>query len=309
MAKIPLVDDHPSNRAFLVTLFGYRGHHLLQAADGVEVLEVARTEHPDLILRDILMPTMDGYEFVRQLCAGADLDRPPVIFSTAHFLDQEAIALAHQCGGPFILPKPSDPATVLSLVDAALGLTSSSITSPEEAVFDRSYLRLITDQLAGKGAESEGLNDRLAALLDLGQCPVSERDPQHPLDANCPGSKEIIGANWTAVEILSDDQATVDQLLVHGLDNGMIALINPLRADQGVLGTVAGDHRPWRLQSVSGEPHLAGPVAQHPRSIHSLACSPAIRCRPMAGCVSPINWGATPPVGLTNGWPSPWPPR
>jgi CheY-like chemotaxis protein len=294
MAKILVVDDHPGNRDFLITLLGYRGHHLLQAADGAEVLEVTRAEHPDLIISDILMPTIDGYEFVRQLRADADLDRPPVIFSTAHFLVQEAIALAHQCGVPFILPKPSDPATVLSLVDAALGLTSSSITSPEEDVFDRSYLRLMTDQLARKAAESQGLNDKLAALLDLGQCPMSERDPQHLLDANRRGAKEIIGANWTAVEILSDGQATVDQLLVHGLDNGMIAVVDPLRADQGVLGAVAGDHRPWRLQSVSGEPHLAGLVAQSPRSIHSLACSSAIRCRSMAGCVSPTNWAATP---------------
>src|SRR4051812_43791783 len=62
MATILIVDDRPSNREFLVTLLGYNGHHLLQASDGAEALGVVRTLHPDLIIADILMPTMDGYE-------------------------------------------------------------------------------------------------------------------------------------------------------------------------------------------------------------------------------------------------------
>lgn len=65
MATILVVDDHPINREFLVTLLRYRGHSLLQAADGAEALQVARAAHPDLIISDILMPTMDGYELVR----------------------------------------------------------------------------------------------------------------------------------------------------------------------------------------------------------------------------------------------------
>jgi CheY-like chemotaxis protein len=147
MATILVVDDYPTNREFLVTLLGYRGHSLLQAADGAEALQVARATHPDLIISisDILMPTMDGYELVRQLRADPDLGHLPVIFSTAHYLDHKASALAHQCGVPFILPKPADPATVLGLVDAALGLSSSSIPPPVEEVFDREHLRLMTN--------------------------------------------------------------------------------------------------------------------------------------------------------------------
>jgi len=130
---------------------------------------VARAEHPDLIISHILMPTMDGDGLVRQLRADPDLGHLPVIFSTAHYLDQEASALAHQYGVPFILPKPSDPETVLALVDAALGLTSSFSPPPVEEVFDHEHLRLMTNQLAHKAAEPQRLNDKLAALLDLGR--------------------------------------------------------------------------------------------------------------------------------------------
>ena len=67
MATILIVDDRALNREYLVTLLGYKGHRLLEAADGVEALEVVRNESPDLVIADIPMPTMDGYEFVRQL--------------------------------------------------------------------------------------------------------------------------------------------------------------------------------------------------------------------------------------------------
>ena len=98
MATILIVDDHPVNREFLVTLLGYGGHRLLQAADGAEALVLARAEHPDLIIADILMPTMDGYELVRQLRADAAIAQTPVIFCTAHYLEHEARTLAQQCG-------------------------------------------------------------------------------------------------------------------------------------------------------------------------------------------------------------------
>lgn len=67
MATILIVDDRPVNREFLVTLLSYGGHRLLEAADGADGLAISRAEHPDLIIADILMPTMDGYEFVRLL--------------------------------------------------------------------------------------------------------------------------------------------------------------------------------------------------------------------------------------------------
>ena len=61
MATILIVDDRPTNRQFLLTLLGYTAHRLLEAADGAQALEVTRAERPDLVITDILMPTMDGY--------------------------------------------------------------------------------------------------------------------------------------------------------------------------------------------------------------------------------------------------------
>ena len=75
MSTILIVDDRPTNRTFLTTLLGFTGHRLLQANDGAHALETVRAERPDLIITDILMPTMDGYEFVQQLRAMAMVSR------------------------------------------------------------------------------------------------------------------------------------------------------------------------------------------------------------------------------------------
>jgi CheY-like chemotaxis protein len=86
------VDDHESNRELLTTLLEYRNHRTVEAGDGLEGLERARAERPDLIITDILMPAMDGYEFTRRLRADADVASVPVVFYSAHYLMQEARA-------------------------------------------------------------------------------------------------------------------------------------------------------------------------------------------------------------------------
>jgi CheY-like chemotaxis protein len=80
MASILIVDDRPTNRQFLLTLLGYTSHRLLEAADGAQALEIVRAERPDLVITDILMPTMDGYAFVKQLRGESAIAATPVIF-------------------------------------------------------------------------------------------------------------------------------------------------------------------------------------------------------------------------------------
>src|SRR5258708_11958983 len=106
MPKILIVDDRPTNREFLTTLLGYGGHRLLEAGDGAEGLAITKAEHPDLVIADILMPTMDGYEFVRRLRCDPSVEKTTVIFYTATYHEREARTLAEACGLRHVMRQP-----------------------------------------------------------------------------------------------------------------------------------------------------------------------------------------------------------
>jgi CheY-like chemotaxis protein len=86
MSKILLVEDNEMNRDMLSRRLERRGHSVVMAHDGEQGLSMAGTEMPDLILMDISLPTMDGYEVTRRLKADKRTRHIPVIALTAHAL-------------------------------------------------------------------------------------------------------------------------------------------------------------------------------------------------------------------------------
>lgn len=130
MATILIVDDHAINRQFLLTLLGYGNHRLIEAAEGARALQIVRSERPDLVITDILMPNMDGYEFVTRMRADAAIAETPVIFYTASYRAREARSMAQACGVQWVLQKPSEPETILNTVKEALGSSEQHHASP-----------------------------------------------------------------------------------------------------------------------------------------------------------------------------------
>src|ERR1051326_4351641 len=167
MAKILIVDDHPLNREFLVALLQYQGHHLLQAPNGRDGLAVVRAERPDLVITDILMPVMDGYEFVREIRKDPVTGSTRVIFYTAHYLEREAKALADSGGVSRILTKPSPPELILETVSRTLAEDEDpGFAPPAEIAFDREHRRVLSDKLAQSVDELRSTSLRLRALLE-----------------------------------------------------------------------------------------------------------------------------------------------
>src|SRR5580698_3459529 len=127
MATILIVDDRPINRQFLVTLLSHFGHKLLEAGDGIEALENLRTCSIDLVIADVLMPTMDGYDLLRRMRADPAFERSPVIFYTAAVYESTARTAAEALGVKHFLTKPTEPRLILSTVNAVLGLDSTPV--------------------------------------------------------------------------------------------------------------------------------------------------------------------------------------
>jgi len=105
--KILIVEDNQDNRELIVKALKINGYKLIEAVDGEEAIEKAKSERPDLILMDLFIPKIDGYEVTRRLKGNDEFKNIPVIACTAHAMkgDMED-ALAAGCDG--YIPKPID---------------------------------------------------------------------------------------------------------------------------------------------------------------------------------------------------------
>jgi CheY-like chemotaxis protein len=84
MARILLIEDNEMNLDMLTRRLERRGFEILVAVDGAQGIEVVRQEKPDLILMDMSLPVMDGWEATRRLKADQELRHIPIIALTAH---------------------------------------------------------------------------------------------------------------------------------------------------------------------------------------------------------------------------------
>jgi signal transduction histidine kinase/DNA-binding NarL/FixJ family response regulator len=245
MALILAVDDRPVNLQFLVSLLGYDGHSVLEASDGQEALDIARDEHPDLVIADIEMPAMDGYEFVTQLRNDPGIAGTPVIFYTAHA--GEARFVAQPCGVTQVLSKPAEPELILNTVSSALGepsFTDRQMQSAGAGAGVESSAK-IPDALVA----SQAVSLRMSALIELGLELASERDPQRQLDRFCSAARSIIGSSYAALGILDGGKQSIRTLVVSTPDPEKKSNHNIPPAYHGVLGTVLTERRPLRLRA------------------------------------------------------------
>ena len=144
----------------IVALLSHYGHRTLEAQDGREGLAVVAANKPDLIIADILMPTMNGFEFVSRLRQQPDTTHIPVIFYSATFPDAEMQALARACGVSHLLSKPAEPQEVLRIVNEALA-------APEPKTLDVrehpaiSVVQILNNKLFEKNRQLLDLNAEL----------------------------------------------------------------------------------------------------------------------------------------------------
>jgi two-component system, cell cycle response regulator DivK len=106
MKRVLIVEDAELNRDLLVQLLE-EDYELLTATDGAAGIELAAREHPDLILMDLLLPVIDGWEATRRIKANAALRHIPIIALTAHAMTGDE-AKAREAGCDDYLSKPID---------------------------------------------------------------------------------------------------------------------------------------------------------------------------------------------------------
>jgi CheY-like chemotaxis protein len=119
VAKILLVEDNEENRDALSRRLGRRGYEVVVAVTGLEAVAKARSEKPDLVLMDINLPELDGWEAIRRIKADPEAAGVPIIALTAHALTVDRDR-AREAGCTDYHTKPVEFPRLLGQIEAAL---------------------------------------------------------------------------------------------------------------------------------------------------------------------------------------------
>jgi two-component system, cell cycle response regulator DivK len=118
--RILVVEDQEDNRRIMRDLLISAGYELIEAADGEAGVRLAETERPDLILMDIQLPVLDGYEATRRIKQNPDLRGIPIVVVTSYALSGDDVK-AMQAGSDAYVAKPFSPRELLATIRKFLG--------------------------------------------------------------------------------------------------------------------------------------------------------------------------------------------
>ena len=182
--KILVVDDRWQNRAVLVNLLEPIGFEMIEAADGKEGLDRALATTPDLILTDLAMPVMDGFEFLRQIRADPQLREAIVLVSSASVFEIDR-QKSLDAGGNDFLPKPVQADLLLGLLKKYLqlewvyGETVDAGEQAQQAMISKMQLPAIEIlQLLNEQAQAGDLD----AVIEIAE-QIQTANPQHAIFA------------------------------------------------------------------------------------------------------------------------------
>jgi diguanylate cyclase (GGDEF)-like protein len=275
VAKILVVNDSPFDRAFLVELLSHQKHRVLEASHAVEALALFREQRPDLVITDILMPAMDGVEFVRRLRADPASATIPIIIFTAEYNEREATALARSFGISNVLTKPCTPGHLLRTVEGVLRTapTVSSRSLPQEVI--QEDLPVIADKASQTAAYPQVSSQRLAALVDINRQLVSEQDQQQLLKSVCRAARRLLGAEYAALAVGTGANDNDVYFFTSGMSTAVLERLGPAGLRDGIVGRVFTEREPCRLKIPQGDPQLSGLPLNYP-PMHSLLAAPIV---------------------------------
>jgi class 3 adenylate cyclase/CheY-like chemotaxis protein len=172
--RILIVDDTPANVHILQVRLAAHGYDIVTAHDGEEALTAVQTAQPDLILLDVMMPKLDGFEVCRRLRANASIPFIPIIMVTAKSNSEDIVA-GLEAGGDEYLTKPVDQAALVARVKSMLRIKQLHDTvqglAEERAEWNRTLERRVADQvgqLEQLGRLKRFFSPQLAELIVAG---------------------------------------------------------------------------------------------------------------------------------------------
>lgn len=170
MKTILIVDDNAQNLYLLEILLKSNGYLVIKASNGQDGLDLAVNQPPDMVISDILMPTMDGFSFCRVWKTSENLKNIPFIFLTATYTDEKDKEFALSLGAEKFLMKPIEPQELLTAMNSVFSMRipdKNAIKPVSEKLtreYYKSYSETLVHKLEEKMLQLERANKLLAAL-------------------------------------------------------------------------------------------------------------------------------------------------
>jgi PAS domain S-box-containing protein len=172
--RVLVVDDDDAGLYLAATIVASGGHEALKASNGLEALEVARAHPPDVLITDILMPGMDGYQLAREWKQDPALSAIPLIFLTASYTDPADEKFAIELGADGFLSKPVDQDVLLEMIDTVTRESSGPGPRAPMQRTEEQMLREYSDRVVHKLEQKVLDLERSNTMLESAMTTLSE---------------------------------------------------------------------------------------------------------------------------------------
>jgi len=162
--KILIVDDHNEDRYMLEVLLRRQGYEVVSATNGAEALEKALSDNPDMIISDILMPRMDGFQLCREVKTNEKLKKIAFVFYTATYTDPKDEEFALSLGAEKFIVKPTEPDVFIKILKEVISAyETGTLIAPkppveDEVVYLKEYNERLIKKLEDKILQLERVN-------------------------------------------------------------------------------------------------------------------------------------------------------
>ncbi|WP_436535770.1 ATP-binding response regulator [Actinoplanes sp. HUAS TT8] len=202
MTTVLIVDDRATNREVAREALSDGGYEIIEASDGRQALQLARARHPDVVLTDMLMPGLDGYQFAQEMRNSPETSGIPLVFYTANYSRDEVQPLARAIGVSRIVEKTASPAELLDAIAEALHESPSVPPRPPDPQTSQ-HIGVLNAKLIEKTGELAESEARFAAMAEASPVGILITDRHGHATYVNPGARQITGC-------------TDDGLLGHG---------------------------------------------------------------------------------------------
>ncbi len=261
--RVLIADDDPVQRKLTRLRLRDAGFDVIEAADGVAAVELARSWRPDAVVTDVLMPRMDGFDVCRSLRADPDLGRVRIVLASSAFVADEDRELARRAGADEYVVRTPDLSAIVEALQGALS-GGPAAARVQEAQYDKLHSERLAQMAATKGVESaeravaaDTQRAQLMVFAGISEALGRSASAESALGEVLQRCLEATGLAGAAIHLLDPDSGRLVPRAIAGvrpriepsrlreaLDSGRPAVTSdviaaPLRQGDATLGVVA----------------------------------------------------------------------